>query len=295
MSRRTARAGAGWLFGFATTIFLVGMWGRSVVVDTDALTDAAAPLADSAPVVALVTDWLETELGSAGLDEATSDLVVEEVMSRPAVTAVMDNLIRQVVLEAASPSPTGGQVDVARVLAPAVPEISATLATAGVAVAESQVSSVVSGLDPLEVRSPGSRPLVGPSSRMAFRLGTAAVVALLVMSASGWAAISMSHDRLAEARSLLSRVALGAISFGILLRVGSWVLDPEGGRAPFAETVSRLAGSKWIVPLMVGLATAAAAGAVWAIRRVRRAAGPRSRSEAPTPPAGPRLIRSGRG
>ncbi len=35
-----------WLFGLATTVFLIAMWGRAVVIDVDALEASAAPLAD---------------------------------------------------------------------------------------------------------------------------------------------------------------------------------------------------------------------------------------------------------
>ncbi|HEX2403830.1 MAG TPA: hypothetical protein VHM29_03930, partial [Acidimicrobiia bacterium] len=44
-SRRFAVGVAGWVFGLASTVLLVGIWGRAVVVDTTELADTLSPLA----------------------------------------------------------------------------------------------------------------------------------------------------------------------------------------------------------------------------------------------------------
>ena len=53
MVRTSTRATAGWVFGLAATILFISLWGRAIVVDTEALAEAAAPLSGSVAVVDL--------------------------------------------------------------------------------------------------------------------------------------------------------------------------------------------------------------------------------------------------
>ncbi len=223
-----------------------------------------------------------------------ADTIMEDVLDRSSVAAALGELTAEVVVAAAAPGPEPAMVDVSRLLRPAVPEIGAALGAAGVPVPEARVSEVVEELDPLVIKGAGSEPYIGPSSPTAGRLGTAAVLALLMMAATGWATIRLAEDKTTEARSLLSRVALGALSFAILLKTGSWVLDPSGGRAPLAESASRVADAKWLHPLWVSLVAAVAATAVWWTRRyVKPAEASHSEHEPATPAQERRLIRSG--
>jgi hypothetical protein len=108
----------------------------------------------------------------------------------------------------------------------------------------------------------------------ATRLGTAALLAVLALLGLGYGFVSLSEDRLSAVRSLLTRVALGGLSFAIFLKLGSWVLDPSGGRAPVQASISAVAGSKWAVPLALAVAAAAVAGIVYLVRRRLRPFGP---------------------
>ena len=278
MVRATARGTSGWVFGLAATILFISLWGRAIVVDTDALAEAAAPLSGSVAVIDLFSDWLGEELVDSGVDPSLAGPAVEYVLETSEVGLVIDHFVREVVEAAALPGPQAAAVDIAELLSPVVPEIADTLASAGVPVDEAEVASVVGGLEPLVVREAEASPYVGVSSPIAARLGTAAGLAMLVMALAGWVAITASDDRLAETRRLLVRVALGGLSFGILLRVGSWVLDPGGGRAPIPESMSVLVGSKWMVPISIALAAAAMAGMIWSVRRLLR-----PRGDFPTP------------
>lgn len=278
MVRATALGTSGWVFGLAATILFISLWGRAIVVDTDALAEAAAPLSGSVAVIDLFSDWLGEELVDSGVDPSLARPAVEYVLETSEVGLVIDHFVREVVEAAALPGPQAAAVDIAELLSPVVPEIADTLASAGVPVDEAEVASVVGGLEPLVVREAEASPYVGVSSPIAARLGTAAGLAMLVMALAGWVAITASDDRLAETRRLLVRVALGGLSFGILLRVGSWVLDPGGGRAPIPESMSVLVGSKWMVPISIALAAAAMAGMIWSVRRLLR-----PRGDFPTP------------
>ena len=145
-----------------------------------------------------------------------------------------------------------------------------------------RVEAALAQLDPLVIRDPADQPFVGASSPLAANLGTAAMLGAVLMLFAGAAYIVMSMDRMRAFRALLTRFALGALTFAVLLRIGSWLVDPEGGRAPFRESFALLANSKWMVPLTIGLVTMAAA-IVFRVfrRRVRPAATSRSEDGRP--------------
>ena len=270
MVRSTTRATAGWVFGLAATILFISVWGRAIVVDTDGLAEAAAPLAGSATVVGLFADWLGEELEDNGVDPSLAAPAVDYVLETTEVGSAIDEFVREVVAAASLPGSEAASVDIAGLLTPVVPEITDTLAAAGVPVDNADVANAVAGLEPLTVRRASASPYVGVNSPIANRLGTAAVLALLVMVMTGWVAVVVSRDRMLEARRLLSRLALGGLSFGILLRIGSWVLDPVGGRAPIPESLSLLVGSKWMVPISIASVSAVLAVTIWGVRRLAR-------------------------
>jgi hypothetical protein len=285
-ARRTARGIAGFLFGFASTVLLVAIWGRAVVVDTDELAASLAPMAASEAVVDRFTTWMVDELGEVGLDPVTAEAASDHVLESPEVSSALSGLVAEGVEAAASTDPEGSSVDPAAAFAPAVPGITASLNEVGVPASEDQVSAAVAGLDPIVVRQPQEEPLVGPDSDAASRLGTAAVLGLAAMLIAGTAYAAVSLDRREAIRSLLSRFALGALSFALFLRIGSWILDPGGGRAPLMESLGLIAVSKWLVPLAIGLAAGCGAAVFWLVRRRRRLtpeAATHSPSAVPTP------------
>lgn len=294
MVRSTTRATAGWVFGLAATILFISVWGRAIVVDTDGLAEAAAPLAGSATVVGLFADWLGEELEDNGVDPSLAAPAVDYVLETTEVGSAIDEFVREVVAAASLPGSEAASVDIAGLLTPVVPEITDTLAAAGVPVDNADVANAVAGLEPLTVRRASASPYVGVNSPIANRLGTAAVLALLVMVMTGWVAVVVSRDRMLEARRLLSRLALGGLSFGILLRIGSWVLDPVGGRAPIPESLSLLVGSKWMVPISIASVSAVLAVTIWGVRRlVRRREGSPMQDERSTQEQEPHLSLQG--
>lgn len=272
-SRRFAIGVAGWVFGLASTVLLVGIWGRAVVVDTNELADTLSPLAAGDMVSDRLATWLEAELVTAGVDGVGASVVADQVLAHPSVGPVLEQLVAEGVEAAASGDPSGGSVDVAAILLPASGQIATGLNEAGVPVSTERVEAALSQLDPIVIRDPSDQPFVGASSPLAANLGTAAMLGALLMVFSATAYVAMSRDRMRAFRALLTRFALGALSFAVLLRLGSWLVDPEGGRAPFRESFALLANSKWMVPLTIGL-VAMAAAIVFRVfrRRVRPAA-----------------------
>jgi hypothetical protein len=271
-SRRFALGVAGWVFGLAATVLLGSIWGRAVVVDTGELADTLSPLAASELVAGRISAWLEAELTTAGLGEAEAAQAAGRVLAHPGVGPVVEQLVAEGVEAAATGDLGSTSVDVAAILAPASGQITSGLNEAGVPVTDEQVVAALSRLDPIVVRDPADRPLIGAASPLATSLGTAAILGAGLMAISGTAYIAMSRDRLRALRSLVTRFALGALSFAVILRIGSWLVDPEGGRAPFRESVALLANSKWMVPLTIGLGAAGAAVLLRISRRMLRPA-----------------------
>ena len=251
----------------AVSILFLALWGRAMVADTDALSESLSPLAGSATVTEFLGDWMAEELTESGADPATVRPTVDFFFETSSVGETLDQLVSEVVHAAASPSPEGSRIDMAALIGPTVPELTTGLGGLGFPVAEAQVAEVVAGLDPLIIRQPGSEAMVGPNSPTAARLGTAALLAMLAITVFGFGVVALSEDRVGAVRGLASRVAVGGLSFAVFLRLGSWVLDPSGGRAPVRATVSELAGSKWMVPLEVAVVAAAIAGAIYVGRR----------------------------
>lgn len=254
-----------WLYGISITIFLFSIWGRAVVVDAGLLSDVASRAADSELVTSRVESWFDQALGEAGLGE-TSGPVSEAVVALPEVRSATADLAGAIVEAAAEPSTGPITVDVAAIYAPAVPAVTAALASAGAPVGEDQVAAVVNGLDPLVLRTNSGSPLVGPRSGTARSLTVATLLALAAMVISGGIATRISTNRRAMLRALLNRLAVSAFTYAVFLRISAWVLDPRGGRATVRGGVAELLGSKLWIPLVI---TGVAATGGWAVGRSR--------------------------
>ena len=272
-TRAATRSALGWAFGMSVSILFLSLWGRAVVVDTDTLAESLSPLAGSSVVVDYVGDWMADELVDSGADPQLVDPAVDYFFGTSSTARTLDQFAEEVVYAAASSDPAGATIDMRALVYPAVPDVTMGLNGLGYPVTEAGVSDVVAQLDPLVIRQPGSEALVGPSSPTATRLGTAAFIAFIAILAFGTAFVSLSEDRVTAIRSLLTRVAVGGLSFAVFLRVGSWVLDPAGGRAPVPETLSGLAGSKWAVPLQVAAVAGTIAGMIYLARMGLKRAG----------------------
>jgi hypothetical protein len=270
------------LFGLGSTVLLLGLWGRAVVVDTDELAEALTPLAASDLVAERISGWLESELMRSGLDEESASETADQVLVHPDVAPLIEEVVAEGVEAAASADPAGSSVDVAAILLPSSAEIADGLNDAGVPASTGEVEEALADLDPLVIREPFQEPLVGAASPLASTLGIGALLGMLLMLVAGWAYVLASPDRMRAVRSLLTRFALGALSFAVLLRIGAWIIDPDGGRAPVGESLALLADSKWLLPMMIGLGSLCAAGVAFvARRRVRPVAASPARPEPP--------------
>lgn len=295
-ARKSGLSFFGWAFGISLSILFVSLWGRAVVVDTDTLGESLAPMARSDLVVGYLTDWMAEEMLESGVDPVMVDPAVDQFVGSSEVGDTLDQFAFEVVAAAASSNPGGSEIDVRQLVAPAIPEVTAELVGMGLPVSEPQVRDVVEGLDPLVIREPGSDAVVGANSSTASQLATASLLAMLGMVVFGTGYLAVSDDRVSALRSLVTRIAVGGLSFGLMLRVGSWALDPAGGRAPVRESLSAIAGSKWLVPFQMGLVAAGLAALIYVgTRSFKRRAASRSpgetatrQSEQPPSPSGRR-------
>lgn len=255
-----------WAFGLAVSVLLIALWGRAVVIDSEALGDTLAPLSHSGLVTGFLTDWMADQLTDSGVDEPA----LRQVLDASAVGGSLDRFVGEVVGAAASTDPAGSSVDMAAILDPAVPELTSGLVGMGYPVSEGQVAALVAGFDPLTIRPPGTMALIGPGSPTAARLGTAALLAVFAMVVFGAGVVGLSEDRIAAVRSLATRLAVGGLSFAVLLRLGAWVVDPSGGRSPVPSTLSALADSKWLVPLEIAFFAGVLSGGIYLVKKWKR-------------------------
>lgn len=260
---------AAWVFGLATTVLLLSFWGRAVVVDTDELADSVAPISESEEVTGRFSDWMTTQMVDSGVPEEMAGEAATLSLFTPEVKQALASLVGEVVIAAAEPAPEGTAVDMAEIFAPTVPAVAASLASQGIPAPEAQVAAIVDGLDPLVIREPGEEPIVGPASPVARRLGIASVLALVAMVVFGAMYVLVADNRVKAMRTLSTRFAVGALTFALLLKLGSWILDPGGGRAPVSESISELADSKWLIPAFIGVAASIAALFFWLIRSTK--------------------------
>lgn len=282
--RDVTRSTLGWAFGMSVTILLFSLWGRAVVIDTDTLAESLSPLAGTAIVSDLLGDWMADEMVEAGADPDLVEPSIDYYLQSSGVGEALDQLVVEMVHAAGSSGPEAATIDMAALIGPSVPELTVGLSQMGYPVTQEQVADIVARFDPLVIRQPGADPIVGPSSPTAARLGTAALLALIALVGFGSAYAALSEDRIWAVKNLLTRVAIGGLSFAVFLRVGSWVLDPRGGRAPVQATISEVARSKWLVPLEVALVAAVAAGAIYYWRRrIRQGEAIPSPDASPTP------------
>ncbi|MFV9671912.1 MAG: hypothetical protein ACNYZH_01705 [Acidimicrobiia bacterium] len=266
--RRITLPWALWIFGLSTTMLLVGLWGRAVTVDDDAIARSTEAALSADLVTDRVYDWIGAGLAATtGITDSESELVLDEVRAHPVAAGAIDVLIDDVVQALIAPPGAESSIDVAAALTPLVPEVVSELEDQGIAVPAGAVEAAVEDLDPVSLDT-GEAISVGVVTDQARAILTRGVVIAAVMLAvAAVAVVLLSDDRWPMVRSLATRVSFSALSFAALFRIGGWALDPDGGRSPLRQSGSILVESNLDVFLITaGLAATVAAG-IWLIRR----------------------------
>lgn len=266
--RRITLPWALWVFGLSTTMLLVGLWGRAVTVDDDAIARSTEAALSADLVTDRVYDWIGAGLAATtGITESESEQVLDEVRAHPAAAGAIDNLIDDVVRALIAPPGAETSIDVAGALTPLVPEVVSELEDQGIAVSAGAVEAAVEDLDPVSLDT-GEAVSVGVVTDQARAILTRGVViAAVMLTVAGGAAVLLSEDHWPTVRSLATRVSFSALSFAALFRIGGWALDPDGGRSPLRQSGSILVESNLHVFLITAGLAAAVAAATWLIRR----------------------------
>ncbi len=267
-ARAIGRALVLWLFGICTTLLLVGMWGRSVTSDEVTLEQGARAVLESELVNRRMTDWLTeavTQLSAVSPDQ--TQILVDELVSSPELDQAISEVVDATVVAALAPPDRPSTLD----LQPAVDRLEPAIDRALAGVGLPLDASVVTGaFDDLVFSSKDMALAAGSVAGARSLLTTVVLVGLIGMVVTGAIAVWTSEDRLGQLRSLSWRVALSSFTFAIMLRLGSWAVDPEGGRSPIAAGSSIVLGSNGHVPAIMAVAFATVGTAISTILVRRR-------------------------
>jgi hypothetical protein len=267
-----------WVFGLATTLLLVGLWGRAVTIDESTIARSTEVALSADMVTDRVYDLIGDGLvGATGVSSEQADAVLSVIRDTPEAEAAIGALVTDVV--AALVAPPGGDttVDVAAALAPLVPAVVDELDHRGVAVPEGDVEAAVESIDPVALEGGTTIPVGAVTEQARAVLTRGVMIAAAILFIAGMLAVAVSEDRWSMVRSLAIRIVFSALSFATLFRLGGWALDPDGGRSPLRRSGSILVESNLNVFLIAAGLAAVVAATIWVVRQ------PRSTSVEPGP------------
>ncbi len=245
-----------WAFGFATTLLLIGMWGRTVTVDTGTVQDAARTVVDSELATERVYAWLESGLEVAmSTDAETASAVASGIAERPEFDRAVDALVAQFVASLFAEPGDDTVVNVGAALAPLVPVVVEEAAEREIPVEAQRIESALdeAPIIPLDTGEAASVASAVQEARSFLTWVVAVSAGALLLT--GALAVGLSDRRYVMVRTLSTRVLISAVTYAILFRVGAWALDPARGRSPVLGGGSVVLGSNGHVFLIAaGLA-----------------------------------------
>jgi hypothetical protein len=264
-----------WVFGLSTTLFLIGVWGRAVVVDEETVSQSVRTALESESVADRVYSWLADGLESAaGLAPSDVEGAIAEVRELPQADAVVADLIDQIVGAVMAPPGSEPVIDIADTLRPVVPAFAAGLQAEGITVEDGAVDAALDRLDPVELETEEFVGLVAVAEEAEAVFTMIVAITVSAMLVTGAAAIALSQDRVTMLRMLLTRVAVSGLSYAVIFRVGGWVLSPDGGRSPLLGSGGVVLRSNLHVFIVAALGAASLAAMTWVLSRRRATACP---------------------
>jgi len=278
-ARRGTLAVVLWAFGFASTVLLLGLWGRTVTTDQATIEDTARAALSSEVVSERITGWVGDALDSTLADAEQVNAIVTRVTAAPQFDKVLDELVRTVVEAAMADPATEPQFDLAAAVEPIVPVVVNELGAQGIDVPRDEINAAVAAGAAAILDGEQTTTITDVAQQTRSFLTTVLVVGLAAIILLGALAIALAKEPLPMFRSLATRLAVSALTFVIVLRVGAWAIDPSRGRSPLPQGGEVLLASNHLVLLLVtgaGLAVALSTGVVI---RNRRAAMRRHLSE----------------
>lgn len=271
-TRRTGTSIALWVFSVFTTLLLIGLWGRAVASDQVTLEASTRAVLESELVNDRVVAWLGEGFAAAEADgdEATAQLAMR-LESAPEMQRAVERMIDAVVAAALTPPDEPSVIDVADVLAPVIPLVSEYVAEEDLAVSLDGIQRTVDELAPIVLppQEGGTAPASVASGAVSV-LSTVVIISLVGMLVAGGTAVSLSKEPVVQLRALAIRISVSAVTFAVILRAGSWAVDPRGGRSPVGAAGSVLLASNGRLLAAVAVAAAVGAGVLTLWVRHRR-------------------------
>lgn len=263
-----------WAFGFTTTLLLIGMWGRTVAVDTATVEEAAQAVVDAEVVTERIETWLEAGLDTvlaAESDEVRS--LAEAVASRPEFAAAVDAIIADVVSGVFAEAGDEPVVDIQDAVSPLVPVLLAEAQAQEIPVEPESIEEVLATASTIVLDTGEAASVTAVVTEARGFLTWVVFLAAAALAVTGAAAIALSEHRYAMVRTLSTRVVLSAFTYALLFRVAAWALDPDRGRSPVLGGGSVVLGSNshiFLIAAAIAATVGAWGGTIAYRRRIRR-------------------------
>lgn len=260
-----------WTFGLATSLFLIGMWGRTVAVDSVAIEASARTIIDSDIATDRINTWFEEGLTTAtGIDSESARSVARAIELKPEYQEAVDAIIAAFVDSLFAAEGDTTRVDLERTLLPLVPVVADELALRDIPVEEERIEEVLDDAGVVELDAGEAASVAAVVSDARVFLTQVVVVSLLGMLLAGMVAVSLAPQRWAMVRQLSTRVLIAALSYSVVLQLAGWALDPSRGRSPISgATGSLLSSNAHVFLVLGGLAGIGAAVGYWFTPRRR--------------------------
>ena len=258
-----------WAFGFATTMLLIGLWGRAVTHDDVTMQASVRSVVDASVASERIHAWIETGvIASSEADPELTERILAELRDHPEVEAAIGSVLDPFVAALFLPEGEGASIELAATLEPIVPLVAAGFRQHAVPIDEAALVDALRGVAAINLDTPQATTVVGAVKDARAFLSMIVVIAAATMILSGCVAIWLTENRLAMVRNLATRILLSSLTFAILFRVGSWALDPDGGRSSVAGGGAILLRSNGSLFLLVALIAGVVAGSVgWILWR----------------------------
>jgi hypothetical protein len=271
-ARKGALSVALWAFGLAASLFLIGMWGRTVSVDSATVEESARTIVDADVAAGRINAWFEDGLATASAtDSETVHAVAEDIQATPEYQAAVQAIIAQFIDGLFAVDGTDPVIDLGDTLTPLVPVVVAEFEQRDIPVDTAKVEGVLDAAKAVELDAGQAASVAAVVEDARVFLTQVVLVALAMLLLTGGLAVYLSEERFAMVRTLSTRVVMSALSYAVVFRLASWALDPTRGRSPVAGGGSVLLGSNGQVftSLAAVAGVIAAGGALFAWRRRR--------------------------
>lgn len=270
IARKGSLSSSLWVFGLATTLLLVGIWGRAVTYDEPTVRETARAVVDSGVASERIYGWISDAVStSTGADSEVAEHVLDDLKGRSEVDVAVATIVDQFVAALFSSESSDVVIDVGSSLDPLVPLVVLSLADQDVDVDEEAVLSAIGSAQDIGLETSEVRTVKNVVERTRAALSIIVLVSAAALLVSGSVALWLSGDWLVMARSLATRVVMSALSFAVLFRIGAWALDPERGGGPISNAGGIILGSNAAVFIVVAFAMALLAASIAVIVRQR--------------------------